>query len=796
MFRLNLKIAWRNLWKNKIYTFINILGLSIGLTCCILIFIFIRFQQSFDQGYRNEDRIYRFVTNWKYNSYRDYSQGVPIPLINAVKHEFAGVDKVSALVRRWRILHIKDQQGKVIFKTAEGVFYAQPDLFEIFEINLLHGNPKLALAAPNTVTLSEITARKFFGSAEKAIGQHILLSNRTNLKVTGIFKDMPQNSSFPLSIVVSYETFEQKNGQNWDAVASQTECYILLKKGVRLADLQQPLANFNKKYYADKKIAGNQNNQLQALRDIHFNEFYGNFADTSITIRQLYVLAITGLLLILTACVNFINLSTAQSVSRSKEVGVRKVMGGKRQQLVIQFLTETFSVVMLSLLVACVLAELALPAMENLFKSRMTFSMFSDPLIFVFMPILILLVSGLAGFYPAMVISGFNPALAIKNKITMSHKGFSLSRILVAVQFAVTIVLIIGTLVMISQMKYIQEKPLGFTTASIGMVDMPGDSLSRTRYQTFRERVLHIPGIKLLSYCTNPPLSEDTWTTDFSYNGIKNSDFELRMCIADRNYYQLFGLKVLVGKASFSSDTTRGCVVNETFVKRMGIADPGDVLGKTILAGGNTLPILGVIKDFHDKSLKQSISPLLIFQHKSEYYQAAVQIDNRQLMPAMRKVEKLWNDIFPGYIYESKFVSDDVNKYYESERITGVLFRVFAGVIIFIAFTGLFGLVSFITARRRREVAIRKVLGASTLELVKMLNSSFVLMVMIANLAAWPLAYIFMSKWLSGFAYRIDMSIWPFVLAFSASMLITLITVTYQSYRAAVANTVDAIKYE
>ncbi|MET1053923.1 MAG: ABC transporter permease [Pedobacter sp.] len=796
MFRLNLKIAWRNLWKNKGYTLINILGLAVGMACCMLIFIFIRFQLSFDEGYRNEGRIFRFVTNWKYASFTDYSQGVPVPLIDAAKNEFAGIEKTAALVRRWRILHVKDKAGRVVLKTADGVFYAEPDLFEILNISWLYGNPKKALAAPNTVTLSESTAIRFFGSTANAIGKHILLSNRTNLVVTGIFKDLDANSSFPLKIVVSYQTFDQKQGQNWDAVASQTECYVLLKKGVQLSDLQKPLAHFNKKYYQDKKIAGNQNNQLQALRDIHFSERYGNFANSSIALKQIYGLAVIGIFLLLTACINFINLATAQSVNRSKEVGVRKVMGSKRKQLVLQFLTETFSVVLLSLLVACILTELAIPAMENLFSSKITLSVFSDPVIFIFMLMLVILVSAMAGFYPAMVISGFSPALAIKNKVTINPKGLSLRKILVVVQFAVTIILIIGTLVIISQMKYIRQKPLGFTTAAISMVDMPGDSTSRTLYNTFKEKVLHIPGLKLLSYCTIPPLSEDTWSTDFTYNGIKNTDFEIRMSIADRNYFQVFGLQVIAGRATFANDTAQGGVVNETFVRKMGLSNPRDVLGKTILAGGNKLPIVAVIKDFHDKSLKESISPLLIFPNDNEYYKAALQIDEKVLMSAMKRVENIWNATFPNYIYEAEFVSDDVNRYYENERVTGVLFRVFAGMIIFISFTGLFGLVSFVASQRRREVAIRKVLGATTAELIKMLNSSFLIMVLIANLAAWPLAYILVSKWLSGFAYRIDLSVWPFLLAFCVSMLITFITVSFQSYKAAVANTVDALKYE
>jgi putative ABC transport system permease protein len=797
MFKLNLKIAWRNLWKNKGYTLINILGLSIGMASCILIFIFIRFQLSFDEGYQNEERIYRFVTNWKYNSYTDYSKGVPIPLIAAARNDFAGLEKVSALVRRWRILHIKDDRGNVILKTDDGVFYAEPDLFEIFDIVWLYGKPKQALAEPNTVVLSESMAKKFFGGVEKAIGRSVLLGNKTNLKVTGVFKDMPENSSFPLKIIVSYQTFDQKNGINWDAVASQTECYVLLKKGVHLADLQKPLAQFNKKYFADKKIAGNQNCSFQSLRDIHFNERYGNFAETAITRKEIYGLAVIGLFLMLTACINFINLATAQAINRSKEVGIRKVMGSKRKQLVIQFLTETFAIVLMSLLVACMLTELAIPAMANLFSGNITFSLFSHPVIFVFMGLLVILVSFLAGFYPAMIMSGFSPALAIKNKLQINNRGLSLRKILVVLQFAVTIVLIIGTIVIIRQMEYIKKKPLGFNTGAIVMVDTPGDSLSRTRYNTFKERVLQMPGIQMLSYCTIPPLSEDTWTSDFSYNGTKNNDFEVRISTADENYFKLFGLKMVAGKAFLKSDTARGFVVNETFVRKLGITNPDNVIGKILAPNGTkSLPIVGVVRDFNDRSLKESISPLLIRSDQNEYYKAAIKIDSRQLMPAMRKVEALWNDLFPNYIYNAKFISDDVNQYYESERVTGVLFRVFAGVIIFISFIGLFGLISFVATQRTKEVAIRKVLGASTLELVKMLNGSFLMMVFISNLVAWPLAYVFVSKWLSGFAYRIDLSIWPFAAAFFISMLITLVTVSVRSYRAAVGNTIDALKYE
>ncbi|MGY0036367.1 ABC transporter permease [Pedobacter sp. NJ-S-72] len=406
------------------------------------------------------------------------------------------------------------------------------------------------------------------------------------------------------------------------------------------------------------------------------------------------------------------------------------------------------------------------------------------------------MVSLLAGFYPALIISGFSPALAIKNKIAVNSGNMSLRKILIVIQFSITIILIIGTVVILQQMDYVHKKSLGFNTNAIAMMNVPADSLSQTKYNTFKERAQQINGVQLISYCQRPPLSGDVSSTNFTYNGHKNDDFELRTSMADADYFKVFDLKLIAGKIFLKSDTNNGYVVNETFLKKMSIINPQDAIGKILLQNGQKVPIVGVVRDFNDKSLKEHISPLAIFSQKNAYYKIAVKMDKDQLMPAMNKMEALWNSTFPNGIYSIEFVNDDINRYYESERVMGILFRVFAGIIIFISFIGLFGLISFVATQRTKEVAIRKVLGASTLELVKMLNGSFLLMVFIANLVAWPLAYLFVSKWLSGFAYCIDLSIWPFVLAFVLSMLITLITVSIRSYKAAVANTIDALKYE
>lgn len=795
MFRLNLKIAWRHLWKNKSYAFINITGLSIGIAGCMLLFVFLNYQLSFDKGHKNGERIYRFVTNWTYSGYEDYSKGIPLPLVQAVKDEISGLDKVAPLIGRGGIIYIKDKSGKVVLKTRESVYYTDPAFFEIFDIPFNAGNHKLALSEPNTVILSESMAKKFFGSTSNAMGKSFLFG-KINLLITGVFKDIPKNSSLPLEIVISYETFNSKKFINWDGVNSAMECYVLLKKGLTPTDLEAAIARFNKNHYQNQQILGNQENKLQPLADIHFNDKYGSFADSSITRKEIYGLSLIGLFLILTACINFINLATAQAVNRSKEVGVRKVMGSERKQLVIQFLTETFSITLIALLVACILTELSLPAMESLFKGKVELSLFRDPVIFAFMVILVIAISFLAGFYPAIIMSDFNPILALKNKVSANSNGMNLRKILVIFQFSISIILIIGTLVIMKQMKYLREKPLGFNPDAVALVNLPSDSLSQLKYNSFKERLLQIPGIENVSFCQGAPLSNDITTSDFSYDGKKNQDFELRNSKADENYIGLFGLKLIAGKVFKKSDTINGCVVNETFLKKMNITDPEQVIGKELITNGYKMPITGVVKDYNDLSLQQNISPIAIYPQKGEYYTTAIKMNSRELMQSMKDIESLWNENYPNSIYNVNLLNDEMQNYYENERITGAIFNISTIVILSISFIGLFGLISFVAVQRTKEVAIRKVLGASTTELVNMLNSSFLRMVLIANILAWPLAYLFVSHWLSGFAYRIELNIWPFFFASFISALITLLTISIKSYQTAKGNPVKALKYE
>jgi len=794
MFKLNFKIAMRNIWKNKGYTLINVLGLSIGMASCILIFLFINHQLSFDKGYKNADRIFRIVTNWEYAVGEDHSQGVPIPLSFAVKNDFAAVEKVAAIQRSGGIIHVKDDAGRDRIKSDERVYYVQPEFSDIFNLRWLSGNPGQSLVAPDQLVLTEKMAIRFFGTVQASMGKTVFF-NKKALKVSGVVANPMENTSLPLHLLISYASYSGKDSKSWGHIGSGSECYVLLKKDIAVESLKGTMDQFNKKYYSEDGT-GRTFNTFQPLSDVHFNELYGNFANATFAKKQIYGLIVIGCFLILAACINFINLSTAQSVSRSKEVGVRKVMGSKRKQLIVQFLTETLSISVMALMIACVLAELGLPHLEALFDNDLTLSLFSHPVIFVFLAGMVLVVSLLAGFYPALIMSGFNPALAIKNRVTVNSGSLGLRKVLVVLQFAITIILIIGTLVILRQMDYVRKKPLGFNPDAVAMIYAPNDSLNVQKYNTLRERMLNIPGVEGMSYCQVAPLSGDVSERNFAYGGKEVKDFQVRVSVADENYLELFKLKVVAGKGYIKSDTLNGYVVNEKLLKMLNVKNPEDAIGKIFSSGDIKAPIVGVVKDFNDKSLREGVSPMAIYANKNEYYNMAIRVNPEMLLSAMKSVEALWNQTFPDYVYDVAFVNDDINGYYEEEQIMGVLFRVFAGVIIFISFIGLFGLISYVATQRSREVAIRKVLGASTVELVKMLNGSFLLMVFLANVVAWPLAYLFVSKWLAGFAYRIDLSIWPFVAAMLLSMLITLVTVSIRSYRAANVNPIDALKYE
>jgi putative ABC transport system permease protein len=798
MFKLNLTIALRNLWKNKGYTFINIAGLSIGMAGCILIFIFISHQMSYDQDFNNHARIYRVVTKAEYtNGEKQYTSAVPKPMAPALRNDFGMVEEAASLQGSWGIVKVEDAVGQVKIKTDQRAFYVEPQFFKIFAYTWLAGNPDQSLKAPYTVALSESMATKFFGDWHQALGKTINYQNNADLKVTGVFKDLDGNITNQINIAISYASFNDGNLNNWGVIDSDAECYLLLKDGVDIANLQEPKKWLIKKHYTNNGGVGKPDHIFQPLDDIHHDSRFSNFAGKITTKKEMLGLAIIGVFLMITACINFINLATAQAIGRSKEVGVRKVMGSRRAQLIAQFLTETVTLTVFALLLACVITEFSLPGLASLFKEKLAFGLLDNPVVVIFMLLLVIFVGIVAGVYPALVMSGFSPALAIKNKVSMGNTGgLALRKVLVVIQFAITVILIIGTFVILMQMKYMREKPLGFNSSAVAMISMPDDSVSRLKYDVLKSRLLQQPGVLAVSLANAAPSTYANAYNSFSFEGGAQQDFQVNTKSVDEDYFKAFDLKFVAGRGLAKSDTIKEFVINETLMHRLHITDPEKALGKMVTLGQSTAPIVGVLKDFNNMTLRETISPLLFSTRKFRYYTMAVKMDAHRLPEVMKNTEVLWNSYFSDYVYYSSFVDDDINNYYESERVMGTLFKVFATVIIFIAFIGLFGLISFVATQRTREMAIRKVLGASTTELIKMLNSSFIKLIFLANLIAWPIAYILIKNWLAGYTYRIEISVWPFIAAMSVSMLLTILTVSFRTYNAARTNPVDALKYE
>lgn len=796
MFKLNLKIAFRNLWKNKVYTLINLIGLAVGMAGCILIYIFISYQLSFDQHFSRKDRIYRVVSYWKYPDGEQFQSGVPKPLANAIRNDFSQLDEVSVLQRGGGIVQRYDEAGKLKLKSLETVFYTDPAFFRMFDFKWLRGRPEQAVTMPNTMALSRKMALKFFGNWEAAIGKTLVFGDHKPYQITAVFEDQPETSSNPLEIVLAHTGFKHRQLAEWGAVSSGTECYVLLKQGLEIGDLKAGMQAFIQKYYVrNKEIT--EDHLFQPLHEVHTDVNYQNFAYKTSSMRDIYGLGIIGFLLLLTACINFVNLSTALAVGRSREVGIRKVIGSTRSELLLQFFTETIALCVLALLLACIITEAVLPALAGLFNAQLTFNFWRSPALLLFMLALVLFVGVMAGFYPALILSRFNPALALKNKLSMgSTGGIALRKILVVLQFSITVILITGTLIIVQQMKYMREKPLGFNPTAIAMPSLPTDSTAVLKFEIFKQRIAALPGVLAVSLCNAAPSSGDNTTSTFAFNSTTDEDFLINTKAADADYLQTFGLKLAAGRFLSKTDTLKEVVINETLMTRLNIRKAEDAIGQYIFWSDQKLPIVGVVKDFINKSLKEDISPIVLYSNQKSFTTLAVKMESHKIPVIMPELEAIWNSYYPANIFVSSFLDEQIQAYYESEQVMGTMLKIFASLIIMIAFIGLFGLISFVAIQRTKEMAIRKVLGASTKELVTMLNSSFVKLILIANLLAWPLTYYLVSRWLSGYVYRIDITLWPFLLALLVSLLITIVTVSLRTYQAASANPVDALKNE
>ena len=811
------KTAFRSLTRNRNYTILNIAGLAVGIAVCMMIFMIIQYQTSFDSFHPKKDRIYRVVTESHHADAGNitYAKNVPFPMPTGLKTEFPQVEVAPIYASHNDELQVVDDNGTPVknFKEQSGVFYTSPSFFNMFDFPLLAGSYE-SLKDPNHVLLTKEIAETYFGDWKSAMGKTIKIAGYYSmgaglfqfppvaLKVSGILATIPANTDFQLKLTVAWGTdftgdkqygFQQPG---WSGTAPDFGCYVLLPQNSSVDNFNRQLSAYARR----AQPAGIKDSYIiQPLNAVHYDAEAGNYSNKTISDELINVLWLIAAFILLIACVNFINLSTAQAVNRAKEVGVRKVLGSNKSQLQIQFIVETFLIVTISVILAAAITILALPYINQLLELSLSFNPLNNPAIILFLLAVTLVVTALAGFYPSIVLSRFNPVTALKSKVTANTtKGISLRRGLVVFQFIIAQALIMGTLIIIKQMDYFMNQPLGFDKDAI--VNVPYRPNHEKAEDYIKQQLLSINGVQSVSFNSNSPIEDNSnMFTSFKFDhSPKDADFQAISKFADSEYVPTYKLQLVAGRNLQASGRTQEFLVNESFVKNLGLKKPEDIIGKEIsmMDGLIKCPVVGVVKDFNDRSLRNTLAPLLIATNSTMYRQASIKLGTTNMAGTMQSIQKIWQQTFPNYVYEYRFLDDKITGFYKQESQLSQLYKIFAAIAIFLSCLGLYGLASFMAVQRIKEVGIRKVLGATAGSIVYLFSKEFVILISIAFLIATPLAWYFMNHWLQDYAYRIDIS-WPiFLIGGIAAIVIALVTISFQAIKAALANPVDSLRSE
>jgi putative ABC transport system permease protein len=813
MINSNFKILLRGLWRKKSFTLLNTMGLSIGISASLLIFLLIRYELSIDSFHANRDRIYRVVSTETYRTgLMDNDGCAPTPLPDDLRKDFPQPAIVAAVWRvgdaQFGIPLAKGGRDKQVL--VKDVYFADAALFGIFDFPWVAGDPQSGLKDTYTMAISRSLAANWYGSWQEAIGKTIIWGDvQKPYKITGILEDPPANTDIPLQVVLSYATFREQHAKelvdpkNWDNFSLQSQCFFLLGKGQHIESMNALLPGFVARHFTPLFANSDTRDSclFQPLREMHFNSQFDRFGKRGWTYSELWSMGLIGLFLLVVACINFINLSTAQSLNRAKEVVVRKVLGSSRRQLLTGFLWETAMLVLLALVVGCFLAQLTLPALRQLLERPVSLELFRSPVTFLFLLGTGLLATFFAGSYPGMVLARFDPVAAFKSKInTKTVGGISLRRSLIVLQFAIAQLLIIGTLVIVRQMDFFRNRPMGFDRKAITLIDLPPVQGHVQKSAWFRSQVLQMPGVISASLCNAPPSTSGSNSSNFIFeNDPHPESFELQQRHADSSYLSVFHLGMVAGHGLNPSDSAGEALFNETAVSLLGIRSPQAIIGKTFTFGGingNRIKIVGVVRDFNGNSLREKIKPLAILPFAAFYGQLAVRLDPGKIKPTMARLQTLFTQTYPDQFFVAPFFDDTVVDFYNAEAIESKLFKTFAILAILISCLGLYGLVSFMAVQKTKEVGIRKVLGASAPGILYLFSREFVLLIGLAFLIAAPIGYYLMQGWLSGFYYHMAIGWEVFAVAVAASMVIALITVGAKAIKAALANPVTSLRSE
>jgi len=810
------KTAIRNLGKNKIFSLINVSGLSIGISAALVIYLIVSYDFNFDKFQKDGDRVYRVVSDFVFSGEAYHNSGVTYPMARALKNEATGVELVVPFYTWGEGEKVSiPQTGKkepLVYKKQQNSVFADENYFKLIEYQWVSGSAASSLQQPYQVVLTESRAALYFPKLKAAdiVGKEIIFSDTVRTTVSGIVKDLPQNTDFNFKTFVSRATQETQlmsaaDQDEWNNTNGASQLFIKLSPGISKTQVEKQVLDLFNKYR--KKEAGDNSItgfQLQPLSDVHFNNVYGGFDDGRIAHKPtLYGLLAVAAFLLLLGCINFINLTTAQASQRAKEIGIRKTMGSSRQQLIFQFLSETFLLTFCAALVSVIITPLLLKIFSDFIPEGLHYTL--QPTTTAFLAVLVIAVSLLSGFYPALVLSSYKPVSVLKSQSAVNtgkSRNMWMRKSLTVSQFVIAQVFIIATILVGKQISYTLNKDMGFRKDAIVFFKTNYyDTVAAHRFLLV-EKLKAIPEIAMISLGNDPPTNNSNWTSTMKYNdGKKVTEAEVQVKLADTNYINLFQIKLLAGTNLRLSDTTNSLLINEAYAKVLGFNNLNQAIGKNIEWDKRTLPIVGVVANFHQRSLHEVIKPLILATRTAQQraINIALQPQNAEgttWKTGIAKIEKVWKEIYPEDAFEYNFLDETIRKYYTAEQNISKLLLWATGLAIFISCLGLLGLITYITNQRTKEIGVRKVIGASIMQIISLLSKDFLKLVLIAFVIAVPIAYVGAYKWLQNFAYKTSISGWVFIAGGLIMFSMALIILCIRTFKAAAANPVKSLRTE
>jgi putative ABC transport system permease protein len=807
MFRNYLKIALRNFSKHKGFSFINIFGLAFGVACCLTIVLFVLDEISFDRYHENADQIYRVGINGYINNTSFEGVVTCAPMAETLVREYP---EVTAATRLRNFGYPVFRHEDKVF-SEERVFWVDQAFFDVFTVSFIKGDRKNALAEPNTIVLTESMALKYFGD-ESPVGKSLNADRQRDYLITGVVEDTPRNSHFHYDFLASLSTYEDSRRPIW--VSNNYHTYLVLQKGASPQVFEEKLVELVKKYVGPQiqaaagisleqffESGGEWGYFIQPLTDIHLRSQYDYELEPNGDIAYVYIFSIIALGILLVACINFVNLATARSMNRAREVAIRKTVGSRRAQLIRQFLAETTLTSLFAVVLALIVVQILLPLFNNITGKELAIPYIDNAYTIPSLLGVVLFIGLLAGIYPAFFLASFDPADVLKSETVGKTKKSNLRNVLVVFQFTVSVVLIVGTFIVDKQLKYIQNMNLGFNKDQVVIVKKTDDL--GNQIQTFRQELVNNARVDNASN-TGSLIGQDFGNSAFKIAGETGEETHLLWTyFTDSHFVDTYQIEMAAGRYFEEGRQVdqQAVVLNESAVKDMGLVDP---IGKQIVAYGPTkeqeqsFTIIGVMKDFHFESLHFQIKPLIVLMYGPENRgrYVSVRINSEGIRETMAYLESTWRRFADNQAFEYEFFDDHFAKIYKAEERTGQIFFAFSLLAIIIASLGLFGLAAFIAEQRTKEIGIRKVLGATESKIIFLLSKQFTKWVVLSNLIAWPIAYYFMHKWLQRFAFRPGISIWSFLLASIVVLIIALFTVSYQTIKAARSDPVELLRYE